>query len=252
MSLQVGLKFWPADMREFMAGPRYEEVLGMIDFVEIMAIRGEDISFLEGFSKPITVHCMHSYPGFFFNPGNPSKKKENRNLLDFALKSADTLGSDIIVVHPGFLEKGSSPEAAGEFLKSFKDSRIRIETMPFETEGMAHLGRDPEGMGKILRISGKGLCLDLSHAFESSLAHGRDGMEFIREFLGMGPDYFHISDTDVDRAGRPVEFHKHLGEGMLDMMAMRDALPEGARVCLETPMDLDGRVRDIKFLRGAP
>ena len=41
----------------------------------------------------------------------------------------------------------------------------------------------------------------------------------------------------------------HLGEGELDMLGFRKMLPRGAWVTLETPIDIEGKLKDIGFMR---
>lgn len=247
--MEIGLKYFPGTLKRFMADPRFGEVLKLIDFVELTAVRGEDIAGFEDFPKPITIHCMHSYPGFMFNPANPSKKQENRSLLETAIQAADTLGSDIIVVHTGVKESGSSLEEAGRFLKGFRDGRIRMENMPFKDWGFELMGNNPEEIRQLIEMTGHGFCLDLAHSAESCHFHGKGETLFTEEYLKLKPDYFHFSDTVLKEPGYS-SYHKHLGEGHLDMKKMLRLLPEQARVCLEVPLDLDGRIRDIKILRG--
>jgi sugar phosphate isomerase/epimerase len=241
--VKIGVKIWRVtpDLKELIER-------GRPDFIETMAIVGEDYSPLKGYGLPVTIHAEHIH--FGVNQADPLLIGKNTKSLDFALKTADMLGSDVIVLHPGALmNHGCSMQAAIDFIKGAYDPRIIVENMPNYTSGggkILNVGSGIKEMKQILSATKAGFCLDIDHAAVAATDSGLEYMKVIREFMALNPDYFHVSDTTLKSKQGD---HLHLGEGELDMLGMKKLLPKGARVALETPVDVDGRIRDIKFLR---
>lgn len=229
MALKVGVKFYPESLKRH----EMEKVSEKADFIEIMAIRGEDLKWLKDFGIPFTVHCMHFDWGV--NPANRNKADFNREALDFARKAADMLDSRLIVAHPGCMENPDcSISDSAAFFRSVEDSRVVIENMPPKTKpvgGAEELGRTPEEMKSLMEGSGKGMCLDFGHATASAKPLGMGHLDFIKDFMKLNPAYFHLSDTLVESG---QDMHLHLGKGNMDLKAIKAMIPDGSWVCLET------------------
>ena len=241
--IKVGVKIWRVE-------PDLKELVerGRPDFIETMAIAGEDYRPLKDYGLPVTIHAEHIY--FGVNQADPLLQEKNARSLDFAIQTADMLGSDVIVLHPGCLmNHGCSMQAAIDFIRGARDPRIVVENMPnyISADGrIPNVGRNIEEMRQILSATKAGFCLDIDHAAVAAADSGLDYMKVIREFMALKPDYFHVSDTTLKSKQGD---HMHLGEGGLDLLGIKSLLPKGARVALETPVDVDGRIRDIEFMR---
>jgi endonuclease IV len=246
MALKIGVKFYPESLRK----AEIELVADRADFIEMMAVKGEDLRWLKDFSVPFAVHCMHSEWGM--NPANGNKSSFNREALDFAIKTADMLGSGVIVVHPGYNENADcSLENAARFFGSVEDGRVLVENMPPKTKeigGLEELCKTPEEMRALMERSGKGMCLDFGHAAASARFYGKDYLEFIRKFMALRPAYFHLSDTLVERG---QDMHLHLGKGNMDLKAIKAMIPDGSMVCLETGWGAKAEklIEDLEMMR---
>jgi deoxyribonuclease-4 len=240
--LKVGLKYYP----ETLKGADIDSVLKHADFIEVTAVRGSDLKWLKDLDIPFTIHCMHAQ--FGVNAGNREKLETNRKAVDFAIKAADMLNARFIVVHPGFMETPEcSNENAAEFISTIGDKRVVVENLPaFTIHGVEELGKTPEDIGMILSRSGKGMCLDFGHAAAVADLLGTDYMEYIRRFMELKPAYFHMYDRIV---GSEKDGHIHLGDGNMDISAIKAMMPGGSWACLEVPLDMEGRIRDIREMR---
>ena len=218
------------------------------DFIETLVMDKEDYSHMKDYGLPITIHCMHNR--FGVNMANPMKLKQNMKAIDLAIKTADMLNSNVIVIHPGYYENHScNVETSIELLKGYSDKRIVIENMPFfikKDSEIFNFGKSIDEMKPILDQTKKGFCLDFGHAPAAAYGLKKEYMNFVKDLIKLRPDYFHMSDSLVKVA---VDEHIHLGEGELDLIGFKKLLPRNAQVALETPMDVDGRVKDIAFMR---
>lgn len=242
--MKIGVKFYPDSIRK--AAGIIEELAGRADFIEIMAIKGEDFTSLEK-ARHVTIHCMHTSHGF--NPADKAAHEKSRELLDFSIGLADTLRAKVIVVHPGRLNNpGCSLENTIEFYGKNSDNRLHIENMPYRESGLHFTGRAPAEMGRILDGTGLKFCLDFGHSAASAYGHNASVMGFAGEFLRLKPSYFHFYDGVLKSE---ICSHMHLQEGEQDVAAYRKILPPDAVVCLETkPIILEKFIADIDFLRG--
>jgi sugar phosphate isomerase/epimerase len=243
MKLKVGVKAWRV---EKWLGELIER--GKPDFIETIAIVGEDYVGLKDFGLPITIHTEHL--SFGINPADPMLLEKNIKSIEFAIKTADMLDASVIVAHPGFLvNHNCNMQNAIDFLKANYDPRIIVENMPNFTakEGdVFNVGRGLDEMKIIMDKTKMGLCLDLSHAAVAAVDSGLDYKQVIRDFLQFKPGYFHISDSTLKSKQGD---HLHLGEGETDILWFKRILPKNAWVVLETPLDIEGKLKDIEFMR---
>lgn len=240
--MQVGLKFFPESLDKIL--PEIDRIRESADFLEIMAIRGTDFSRFEKLAMPVTIHAEHH--GFGVNPANPDKEADTLDSLLFAIKTADTFSSDVIVVHPGHREnKKCSVQQIAKVLNSMGDKRIVMENLvPNFTEDFYFT--TPENMNYLLEKTGLPVCLDSAHASLTAQKLGRDVLEFYRKMNNLKPKYYHFSDTKLE-SGK--DMHLHIGKGNLPLGRMKMMLPENVRVCLEIPTDLDGMLKDLEYFR---
>lgn len=242
--MKIGVKIWP-DKADYAY-----EIAEYVDFIEIMAKRGEDFSFLEGIELPFVVHAEHHHMGV--NYADSSKLALSKESFGFAIGLADRLDARMIIVHPGFLE-GMPNQNAGnaiKFLKEVNDNRVVIEnlTLRENIDGglLEHPFSTPEGLRDLLLATNKGMCLDLSHAQVTASILGLNCIELLEKFMELKPRHFHACGG-VE--GETKDTHMHLWEGNLNIEAFKRMLPKTAWVTLETPCDLEGQLRDIEIMR---
>ncbi len=237
--MQIGIKIFPKDLAYAKKIERYT------DFFEVMAIPKSDFRKLKVLKKPFTIHNIHSR--WDFNPADPYKTVEINKLgTDTAVNAADTLDADVIVIHPGYLEnKNCSLKQSISFLKRL-DSRFIVENLTAETKGFPHVGNSFEQIKKLMKQTKKGMCLDFPHAAEYAHSKDIDYVKFIKKMLTLKPDYFHISDTNIqDRK----DLHLHLKDGDLKLDYLKSLVPEKSRLLIETSHDFQKQHRDIEYLR---
>lgn len=241
--MQVGVKIWRVEKN-------LDELIEKAkpDFIETMAITTEDYRLLKNCGLPITIHAEHTH--FGVNQADSQLAEKNRKSLEYAIKTADMLGSDIIVLHPGIImNKNCSMQSTIDFIIGFSDPRIRVENMPIykSAEGKyINVGKSIEEMTRILNETKMGFCLDIDHAAVAAINSGLDYMQALKRFMALKPDYFHISDTTLESKQGD---HLHIGEGELDIEVIKKLLPSDARVALETPVDIEGRAKDVELMR---
>ncbi|MFH1063454.1 MAG: TIM barrel protein [Candidatus Woesearchaeota archaeon] len=237
--MEIGLKIYPEDLDYAKKLARY------CDFFEVTAIPGSDFRKLKLLGKPFTIHTIHSKWGF--NTANPEKESTiNRKGISVAEDAADILDADTIVVHPGYLESaGCSITTTIKTIRRL-DKRFAVENLPPSTKGFVHVGCSLKELHKILSATKKRLCLDFPHAAEFAYQNGLDYTHFIKRLMRFSPEYFHISDTNIQDKR---DLHLHLKEGDLRLDYFKDILPKDARVVLETAHEFRKQHKDIQVLR---
>jgi deoxyribonuclease-4 len=242
--MKIGIKIWP-DNAEYAF-----EISEHVDFIEIMAKRGEDFSFLSDIDLPFVIHAEHNDFGVNFT--DVTKLALSKESSGFALELADRLNARTIIFHPGLMDgtQNTKAEHAIEFLKSMKDNRIVLENVllrePIKNRNFECPFATPDGMAKIMAETNKGMCLDFSHAQITSTQLGIDYIKTLEKFIEMRPRHFHACGG-VE--GDEKDMHIHLWEGNLNIAAFRHMLPKTAWVTLETPCDLEGQLRDIEMMK---
>ena len=221
------------------------EVADEADFVEVIAVVGNDYSFIREFDLPVVLHNKHYSRGVNF--ADPHKDALNRESLEFSLKLADELCARAVIVHPESRENdGCSEDVFARLLSDYPDRRILIESMPYDLRGRSFFAYDRESMGRLMARTGRGMCLDFAHASEAAHSLGKDPIIFVKELLSLEPAHYHISDTVL--AGSE-DLHLHLGEGDLPIGQFKRLLPKDAWVTLETPPEGMKTKKDIEYLR---
>ncbi len=244
--MEIGAKYFSTNPVEIFKG-----VEAFVDFVEVLPVPGK-FDLLRNFKSldiKFKVHAAHAT--FGFNPCDKKSEKISIELFRDAVKAADYLEADTIVIHPGYIPKNSQLMRAEQNMKEFfsklNDDRIFLEnSMSDYHEGSYVGGNTPEEIKPLLDEFRFRLCFDFSHAAATSCLIKKDTKEFFKEFLKLSPDYFHVSDNMLECEDE----HLHLGDGRLDMNFIKEAVrAAGKPVCLEVQNDLEGRRRDAEFLR---
>jgi len=123
---------------------------------------------------------------------------------------------------------------------------LHIENMPHIGCGFLLMGRDPDNIRKIMDETGMKFCFDVSHAFVHACATGQDPYHMIRDFIDLGPTYFHISDTTATSG---VDDHLCLGMGDIDYGRLVGLLPKDGRYTFETQHIERPARKELLFLR---
>jgi len=244
--MKIGVKAFP-DNREYLKQLASKTEL---DFVEIMAVQGEDFSFLKKLGLPVVVHCEHFE--FGVNLADAKRNDKNRAAIHFAMDTADAFDSRFIVLHPGVKEKSAcSLDNTINTVKGLDDKRIIMENMPFRygpNGTFRHVGSSFEEMKSLMSATGKGMCLDLGHVNTVAFNKGVDAIGLVKKFMELRPAYFHMSDNKG-----PTDIHTSLGEGSMDIDALKKAIAKQAKnpmVAIETVINLEKQINDISMMRG--
>jgi endonuclease IV len=243
--MEIGLKFYSTNGLEKFKG------LGFVDFIEVLPVPGrfELLKNIKKLGLKCKIHVPHS--GFDFNPCNKSEEKKNIKMLKESIRAADFLEADTIVIHPGYNSdrlKIKNPEQnMMDFFSKISDDRIFLENSMIELEGLCYKGGNfADRLKELLDRFGFRFCFDFSHAAGTCFFIKKDFKEFVKDFLKLKPAYFHVSDNLMD--GK--DHHLHLGDGKLGINFIKKIVKQaGKPVCLEVPLDTEGRKRDVEFLR---
>jgi deoxyribonuclease-4 len=233
--VRLGLKLWSTDERYLPEASRAIDA-GLFHYIELLVVPGTDPAPFRDFSLPTIIHVTNDRYGV--NIADPVSRDLNLVHIRSSIEWADLLGSEILILHPGY----GKLEDAEEFLELIDDRRILMENMPKtgnNNEGM--VGYTPSQM--IALMDGRfGFCLDLNHAIKASISLGRDYHTLIREFISLKPSVFHIADGTLVNE---KDEHLHLGAGEYDICFLKHCIEESgdARVTFETPR-LPGSLAD--------
>lgn len=196
---------------------------------------------------PFIIHAPHFRHGV--NLANPEQLGENLKKAEEAQKFADELSSGYIIFHPGI--SGIIEETAKQ-INIINDSRILIENKPYYTildDGNICNGYSPKEIKFILDNTKSGFCLDIGHCFCAANAQNIEPYIYLKEFLNLNPQMFHLVDNDFSTA---IDKHLHFGEGNFDVNKILKFLPENAKITLETNKNskenLNDFIQDVKFL----
>lgn len=250
LNFKIGLKLWSTN--DFYVKPArelYEK--GYFDYIELYSYPGSFKDYHTMWKKmgvPFNIHAPH------FSEGMNLAKKENENknlmLADEARRFADLLKAEQIIFHPGV--DGDINETIRQ-LKRIGDKRILMENKPYLSVDGKYVcnGYSVEDIGRIVREAGTGFCLDFGHAVCAANSLKTDPMNYVRSFIELKPDLFHINDSDMKS---PYDSHKHhLGQGSYPLKEFMKMVPAGSRVTNEAVKDstenLDDFKGDMEYLR---
>jgi endonuclease IV len=214
------------------------------DFIEVMALEGEDYSFLKTLGLPVVVHSQHETLGF--NDADKNLREKNSKSLNFAMKIADEFRAGKIIVHPGVIKDlNCSEQTAINFINGFNDKRICIENLTIRN-GFESLCSNPESSKSFIEKTKAKLCFDVNHAFEASVFFKREFYSFMQDFLKLQPKHFHIGGQKID----PLISHLSFKDSELDFGRVLMLLPKDAEITLETTTDLEKIKKDLEYIKG--
>ncbi len=240
--LKIGLKLWSINHNWFSEAVELFKKKEF-DFIELYAVPGtyspNQLAILKEAGIPVNIHASVEEQGLNLMLEN----EKNLEIFSEVRKFADFFGSEYIVTHPGI---GTDKEVLLRNLKRMDDPRLVIENVPrksvFRDEPV--YGYTYDMLQEILARSGKGFCLDFSHAIKSAKSQGIDAKDFILKLMTLKPKVFHLTggylNTEIDE-------HLNLDEGDFDLQFIRQILknePKG--VVMETPKSGYGLENDLK------
>ncbi|MDD2731828.1 MAG: TIM barrel protein [Candidatus Pacebacteria bacterium] len=241
-NIKFGLKTYSTNT-EFAA--KSEELIknNLIDYLEVLPVLDSDITPFLKVDIPYIIHIPHEE--FGLNISDKSRHNFSLKIIKEAQNWADLLKAKYLILHLGFGEIKN----AEYFLKNINDKRILIENMPYKAlNGLRMTGSSVQEV-KRLKGSRFGFCLDFGHAVKSAIGLKKDYKEYIKEFLKIKPDMFHISDGKTDDL---KDRHLSIGKGDYDFKFLLKCINENkSRIAtLETPKsDFNSVSEDIENLK---
>ena len=247
--LQLGLKLWSNNENYIKeAVCLYEQ--GIYQYIELYLLpdtNSTQVSMWKNLDIPYVIHAPHFQGGL--NLAKREQKESNMLLMKKAMETADFLKVDKIIVHPGIA--GDIEETARQ-IKEINDPRLLIENKPFYAlfDDLVCNGATIEEIKFILDNTEVGFCLDIGHAFCAANARKIEPMEYLKEFIKLNPELYHLTDGDYDSV---YDRHDHIGKGNYDISAILNVLPDNCLITVETVKDFKDSLidfeKDIKFLR---
>ncbi|MBR1680791.1 sugar phosphate isomerase/epimerase [bacterium] len=182
----------------------------------------------------------------------------DKSYFDFNKKAYETvntfakeLDAEYTVVHGGM--DGSVEEIVRQ-VEIIKPYKMRIENKPYvaprKPDSMVCRGATVEEIKFIKDACGCGFNFDIGHAFCSAVSQKIDQLEYVKQFLELKPDSYHISDGVYNDR---IDIHYHLGDGDYDWSKIFPLLDRGLNRTLETITKKDNEglkrvIDDIDFM----
>ncbi len=236
--MKIALKFFPQEAE------RFNQLIQYADMIEVTGFEGSTYDFCKDYDIPKVIHNLHNAYGVNF--ANPEKRVKNLSSINFSLSLADKINASYVIVHPEANESSHcSIETAIQLFNEVNDRRVIIENMPFIHKGVKNFGANFSEMKKLLTETSNRFCLDFSHASQAAFHLKKKDATFIKKLLELNPIHSHISDSHVE-AG--VDQHLHFGDGNVDLKKIIKLIPN-IGVTLETPIDIERQLNDVRFLK---
>lgn len=247
--IQFGLKLWSINKNYIEEAFRlYKE--GIYSYIELYAVPDSYNKFIELWKNldiPYVIHAPHYLGGM--NLARREDKNKNFKLIEEVVKFANSLNVKKIIFHPGVA--GDIEETVLQ-LNEIDDNRILIENKPyFSLDGsFVCNGNSPEEIKFIMDMANVGFCLDIGHAICSANASKIEPLDYIKQFIILNPDMYHLTDGDYRGI---YDRHDHFGRGTFPIETILSILPHNCFITIETEKDLKDNlfdfIKDIKILR---
>lgn len=245
--MQVGIKLWSTNPVEYIEGA------GFADFVEVMPVDAKSLRNFEGRGYMYVIHTPHE--SFGFNPAMEYEKSSA--LLKQGIAAAKLLKSDRLIMHASHYYEKPGEEAVHKAIAmtsklakeaGFPGLLIENSTV-YETVNdrtRHYIGYSYGQMKELLELTGAGFCLDIEHASIAASQLGQDYKEMVAELLRLKPEYFQLSGIRFATNGH----HLSIFDSDIDPDFARDVLRKAKKpVCLETPIDIEQRKKEVEFLK---
>ena len=245
---RIGLKLWSTNEAYVADAVRFYEN-GLYDYIELFVVPGsyEKFSGLwKSLNIPYVIHAPHYSVGM--NLSDEKKFDDNMKLAAEAFRYADFLEATTVIFHPGIA--GDTQETARQ-LKMLHDERMVIENKPYYADnGLICNGYAPAEIEHIMQEAQVGFCLDIGHAIYSANAQALNQMAYLKQFIELKPQMFHLTDGDWHGTN---DCHDHLGKGSFKLQEILTLLPSDHALSIESVHDfadsLVDFIDDVKFLR---
>jgi len=251
---RIGLKLWSTNRGHIAAATALHR-RGVYDYLELYVVPGSADECLEDWRQallPVVLHAPHLHAGF--NLSKAECLDTNRTMLDEVERFRRALGAREMVIHPG--AEGEIDETIRQVAvlrQEYKElfAGALLENKPrVGLEGQRLLGAAPEEIGRAVKATGLGFCLDIGHGACYAAWAGKTLDEVWADFLSLGPAMFHLSDGDPRSVS---DSHQNLGAGRFDLPRIIGRIPPEAVVCLETKKSSQTKLadfeRDVAFFR---
>jgi deoxyribonuclease IV len=246
---KYGLKLWSTNKNYIEEAVKLFEG-GIFDYIELFSVPGsfeDHINLWKSLNIPFIIHAAHF--GCGMNLADKDNYSRNMILASEAVKFADELKSDIIIFHSGV--NGNIDETIRQ-LKKINDRRVVIENKPFYgLKNEKCVGYSPSEIIKIQNETEYGFCLDIGHAICAANAQKKDRILYLKEFIGLKPDMYHLTDGEYDGI---YDMHKHFSEGNYPVGVIFELIPDGSMITNEAKknsvVNLNDFIIDINYLVG--
>ena len=240
-NIKLGLKLWSTNrsyIREAIS--LFEE--GTYQYIELYVVPETYREFIMYWKKlriPYIIHAPHSSHGLDLS--DRSKLNTNCTLVEEALRYADNLKANNIILHPGI--NGTIDENINQ-LNVIRDKRIIIENMPYFTMDKLGFcnGNSPYEIQSIIESCNIGFCFDIGHSIYAANALNVDSMEYIDTFIKLNPKMYHLSDGDQKGI---ADRHMNLLEGTFNLPKILDKIYSESFVTMETPKKSNNSLNDF-------
>lgn len=247
--MQLGLKLWSTNHHYFDEACRLWND-GFYDYIELTAVTGSyehSASLWKSLDVPYVIHGPTYGQGFSL--AHKEREDENMQRMAEVQKFADLLNAPLIILHPGV--EGDLSECARQ-LNLISDPRIAIENKPYVvTGGLVCNGYLPEHLAFLKEQSNIKICFDVGHAFCAANSLKKSPLPFIKRFIELKPDIYHLMDGHKDGI---YDIHLNLGKGDFDFEEILPLYPEDCLITLETDKNFEDTLvdfeEDVNFLRG--
>lgn len=248
--MEVGIKLWSSNP------DKYVEEAGFADFVEVLPVDMEGIERLARKKYAYTVHVPHEV--FDFSPMLNYKKSQE--LLKLTLEAAKKLKASWMIMHTGYLNQPPDEEtearsitAVAKLAREANYPKLILENSvvkeDYKGRKRNYIFYSYEQIKQMMEESGAGFCLDLEHAAIAAYQLGVEYEAYVAKLMKLKPDYFHLSGTKPHMYG-PYGHHLSIFEGNIDLEFVKRLLKKaGKPVCLETPIDIEQRKKEVRFLK---
>ncbi len=187
----------------------------------------------------------------------PNVRYGSRKILQQTCDAASAVGAAGVIVHGGHAEDDPG-EGPGRWLRSLELLETDVPLLVENTAGGENaVARRFDALARLWDAIGDtetgielGFCFDTCHAH----AAGEELDGAIERVLAItaGIDLLHANDSR-DPPGTGADRHERLGEGKVELDALREMIragaSAGAAVIVETPGPLVGLKEDIEFVR---
>ena len=245
--MKVGIKLWSTNSVEYIDGA------GFADFIEVMPVDEKSLQKFLGRDYEYTTHTPHE--SFGFNPVLDYEK--SLKLLEKGIAAAKKLKSEKLVMHASYFFEKPDEQAVQKAITmtaklakegGFAGLLIENSTVYEAVKDCTryYIGHSYEQMKQLLELTGAGFCLDLEHAAIVAHQLGISFREQTSQLLKLKPSYFHLSGAGFANHSQ----HISLFEGDVDKEFAREVIRKAKMpVCLETPIDMEQRKKEVEFLK---